>query len=237
MLHWLKPTDPPDSFPDPEQALEEPDGLLAIGGDLSMPRLLAAYRAGIFPWYQDDQPIMWWSPDPRAVLFPAELHISRSLRKTLRQNRFSISIDADFAGVIDACADNRSDSGTWITTEMASAYQKLHDHGYAHSVEVWADGQLAGGLYGVNIGRIFFGESMFSRMTDASKIALVQLVCVCRGFGIRLIDCQVSSAHLANLGSRQIARTAFRELLQRYTPFPSPSGWPRSGGKTSDLPA
>ena len=234
-LHWLDAGDPPDSFPDPDLALEEPDGLLAIGGDLSVTRLLAAYREGIFPWYQDDQPIMWWSPNPRAVLFPGELHVSRSLRRTLRKNIFSVSIDCDFAGVISGCANSRSDSGTWITPEMASAYQRLFDQGHAHAAETWSDGELIGGLYGVNIGRVFFGESMFSRTANASKVALVKMVSTCRELGIELIDCQVASTHLASLGSRQISRTAYRDLLRRYTAFPSPPGWADPVRETADL--
>jgi len=234
-LHWLKPTDSPDNFPDPDQALEDPDGLLAVGGDLSVTWLLSAYRRGIFPWYQDDQPILWWSPDPRAVLFPREFHISRSLRRTLRRNRFSVSVDCDFAGVIDGCAAQREDAGTWITPDMASAYQRLHDEGHAHAIETWSDGELVGGLYGVNIGRVFFGESMFSVSTDASKVALVKLVSICRQLGIELIDCQVASTHLASLGSRQISRQEFCALLKRYRQFPSPTGWACPYGKTSAL--
>jgi leucyl/phenylalanyl-tRNA--protein transferase len=234
-LHWLKPTDPPDGFPDPNLALTNPNGLLAIGGDLSVARLLAAYRNGIFPWYQDDQQIMWWSPDPRAVLFPAELHISRRLKRTLRQDRYSVSVDLDFAGVIAGCADSRSETGTWITAEMVDAYKSLHEHDHAHSFEVWKDDELVGGLYGVNIGQVFFGESMFSRADDASKIALVHLVALCREFGIQLIDCQVASAHLASLGSRQIDRNAFRNLLDRFTQFPAPANWRHSRWKTTQL--
>ena len=143
-LHWLKATDSPESFPDPGQALKDPDGLLAVGGDLSVARILAAYRRGIFPWYQDDQPILWWSPDPRAVLFPREFHVSRNLRRTLKRNRFSVSVDCDFAGVIAGCAAHRADSGTWITADMADAYQCLHDEGHAHAVEIWSDGGWSG---------------------------------------------------------------------------------------------
>jgi len=234
-LHWIKATDPPDHFPDPDKALTEPDGLLAVGGDLSMERLLAAYRQGIFPWYQDDQPILWWSPNPRAVLFPAELHVSRSLRRTLRKNRFMVSVNQDFTGVITGCAAERSDAGTWITTDMVTAYQQLHDAGHAHSMEVWRDKQLVGGLYGVNIGRVFFGESMFSLQTDASKVALVLLIRICRDLGIDLVDCQIASSHLASLGSRQISRTEFHKLLRRYTQFPSPSDWAHAKIATSDL--
>jgi leucyl/phenylalanyl-tRNA--protein transferase len=234
-LHWLKPTDPPDSFPDPELALAEPDGLLAVGGDLSVPRLLAGYREGIFPWYQDDQPIMWWSPDPRAILLPAELHVSRSLRRSLRRNRFAVSVDADFAGVISGCAEIRADPGTWITADMASAYRELYAQGHAHSIETWLGDELAGGLYGVSIGRVFFGESMFSRVDDASKTALVQLVRVCRELGIQLIDCQVASAHLASLGSRQIPRSSFLDQLRRNTLFPTPADWARPRVETARM--
>ena len=234
-LHWIKTTDPPDHFPDPDQALTDPDGLLAVGGDLSVERLLVAYRQGIFPWYQDDQPILWWSPNPRAVLFPSELHISRSLRRTLRKNRYTVSIDQDFAGVIDGCATERSDAGTWITRDMAQAYLQLHDAGHAHSMEVWRDKDLIGGLYGVNIGRVFFGESMFSRQADASKVALVLLIRICHDLRIDLVDCQITSSHLSSLGSRQISRAEFHKLLRRYTQFPSPSGWSRTNVTTRDL--
>jgi leucyl/phenylalanyl-tRNA--protein transferase len=234
-LHWLSADDPPDEFPDLGLALDDPNGLLAVGGDLSVPRLLSAYRAGIFPWYQDDQPILWWSPDPRAVLFPNELHVSRSLRRTIRKNRYTVSIDHDFSGVISACAASRSEDGTWITADMAAAYKRLHEEGHAHAAETWLDGELVGGLYGVNIGRVFFGESMFSRRADASKVALVQLVCACRELGIRLIDCQIASSHLASLGSRQISRKAFGDLLHRYTAFSSPSKWARPAMQTAEL--
>jgi len=234
-LHWLEPTDPADSFPDPSRALAEPPGLLAVGGDLSVARLLAAYRRGIFPWYQDDQPILWWSPDPRAVLFPAELRISRSLRKTLRRSEYSVSLDQDFAGVIAGCAEDRADPGTWITADMLDAYAALHRAGHAHSVETWHHGQLVGGLYGVSLGAVFFGESMFSRRTDASKVALVKLVSVCRTIGVELIDCQLASSHLASLGSRQIARDEFQNLLHRYIGFPAPDGWAEPAAGTDDM--
>jgi len=226
-LRWLEPSDPADSFPDPSTALTDPDGLLAVGGDLSIPRLLSAYQRGIFPWYQDNQPILWWSPARRAVLFPQDLHISRSLTKTLRQNRFDVSVDRDFAGVVGQCASTRTESGTWITPDMASAYGELHKAGHAHSVETWLGNELAGGLYGVNIGAVFFGESMFSRYSDASKIALVALVHHCQERGIRLIDCQLPSAHLSSLGIRQIPRRHFLELLARHTVFTAPSDWSR----------
>ncbi len=222
---WLEPADPPDSFPDPDCALQDPDGLLAVGGDLSADRLLAAYQRGIFPWYQDDQPILWWSPSSRAVLFPQDLRISRSLKKTLRKDRFRISIDANFGDVITACAEIRSDTGTWITPEMIAAYRDLHDRGHAHSVETWLDDELIGGLYGVNIGRVFFGESMFSQATDASKVALVGLVTHCQALGIQLIDCQHATAHLTSLGSRVISRQSFLKLVARHRVFSAPSGW------------
>ncbi|MEO6696524.1 MAG: leucyl/phenylalanyl-tRNA--protein transferase, partial [Gammaproteobacteria bacterium] len=171
---WLSPED--QIFPDVNLALREPDGLLALGGDLSPERLLAAYRKGIFPWYNEGQPILWWSPDPRAVLFPSRVKISRSLRKTLRQGRYRITLDQAFRSVIEGCAAPRNGvPGTWISRAMMEAYTELHERGYAHSVEAWRDGQLVGGLYGVALGRVFFGESMFSRSPDASKVALASL--------------------------------------------------------------
>ncbi|MFW2404602.1 MAG: leucyl/phenylalanyl-tRNA--protein transferase [Gammaproteobacteria bacterium] len=234
-LHWLDPTDPPDSFPDPHLALREPDGLLAVGGDLTPERLLAAYRRGIFPWFQDDQPILWWSPDPRAVLFPAEIRISRSLRRTLRRGTFEVSVNQDFAGVIAGCAADRDQPGTWITEDMLHAYSDLHRSGHAHSIETWRDGELVGGLYGVSMGGVFFGESMFARETDASKVALTQLTGLRRELGIELIDCQVASAHLASLGARQISRVEFQERLRRLTPYPAPRNWTRPASGTSGL--
>ncbi|MBT8442222.1 MAG: leucyl/phenylalanyl-tRNA--protein transferase [Gammaproteobacteria bacterium] len=234
-LHWLDPADPPDSFPDPRLALSEPDGLLAVGGDLAPERLLAAYRRGIFPWYQDDQPILWWSPNPRAVLFPAEMRISRSLRRTLRRNTFDVSVNQDFAGVIAGCAAERDQTGTWITEDMLQAYTTLHRSGHAHSIETWHDGKLVGGLYGVSIGGVFFGESMFARATDASKVALTQLTAMRRDMGIELIDCQVASAHLASLGARQISRTDFQAQLRRLTVYPAPQNWTRPAAGTRDL--
>jgi len=176
-ITWLSPHDAPESFPPLEQALEDPAGLLAAGGDLSSERLLAAYRRGIFPWYSPGQPVLWWSPDPRAVLFPEEFRVSRSLAKTLRNGGFSTSVDRDFPAVIDGCAAPRPASpGTWITSEMRSAYLELHRLGHAHSIEIYREGNLAGGLYGVRLGGVFFGESMFSRERDASKTALARLV-------------------------------------------------------------
>jgi leucyl/phenylalanyl-tRNA---protein transferase len=214
-ITWLSPHDAPEWFPPPEQALEDPPGLLAAGGDLSVARLLAAYRRGIFPWYSPGQPVLWWSPDPRAVLFPEEFHRTRSLAKTLRNAGFSTSIDRDFAAVIDGCAAPRTSSpGTWITSEMRAAYLALHRSGHAHSVEAWRDGALAGGLYGVRLGGVFFGESMFSRVRDASKVALAHLVAVCPRNSVAVIDCQLYSRHLASLGARTIPRSQFQALLR-----------------------
>jgi len=210
----LSPADPGQAFPDVNLALREPDGLLAVGGDLSTARLLAAYRQGIFPWYSEEQPILWWSPDPRSVLFPAALKVSRSLRKTLNQERFRVTLDQAFNAVIRACAEPRADSsGTWITAEMARAYADLHAEGAAHSVECWQDNRLLGGLYGVAIGRVFFGESMFSRVSNASKVAFCQLVRQLQAWDFGLIDCQVYSGHLASLGAEEIPRRRFVEYL------------------------
>ena len=213
-ITYLHPDDPPDTFPDPSTAAGEPDGLLAVGGDLRPERLLAAYRRGIFPWYEAGQPILWWSPDPRAVLLPAELHISRSLRRTLRSDRYRVSVDTAFTRVIDACADLRAGAGTWITPEMRSAYVHLHQLGHAHAVESWLGDQLVGGLYGIAIGGVFFGESMFSSADDASKVALVRLVRLLESRGVELIDCQVATGHLATLGSRVLPRRDFLDRIQ-----------------------
>lgn len=220
-LHWINPAEEEHRFPDVNQALAEPDGLLAIGGDLSPGRILAAYRQGIFPWYSEGQPILWWSPDPRTVLFPDQLTLSRSLRKTLRRKCFDITWDTAFTEVIDACAAPRPDAeGTWITAEMADAYTRLHELGYAHSVEARVDGALVGGLYGIALGRVFFGESMFSRRSDASKVAFAHLVHRLRLLGFALIDCQVYSPHLARLGARAIPRDRFIALLRQHTGEP-----------------
>ncbi len=215
-ITWLSPQDSPEWFPPLEQALDEPAGLLAAGGDLSPARLLAAYQRGIFPWYSPGQPVLWWSPDPRAVLLPEEFRRSRSLGKTQRNGGFRVAIDTDFQATIDYCAAPRPHSlGTWITSEMRSAYVELHRLGYAHSVETWRGGQLVGGLYGVRLGGVFFGESMFSRERDASKIALARLVTVCRSNSIEVIDCQLSSRHLESLGARTLPRVQFQALLAR----------------------
>jgi leucyl/phenylalanyl-tRNA--protein transferase len=220
---WLSPQDAPEWFPPLEQALDEPPGLLAAGGDLSPARLLAAYQRGIFPWYSPGQPVLWWSPDPRAVLFPDEFNCSRSLAKTIRNGGFEVAMDRDFAATIDACAAPRLHApGTWITHEMRNAYLRLHRLGQAHSIETWREGRLAGGLYGVRLGGVFFGESMFSRERDASKVALAHLVEVCLRNSIAVIDCQLPSPHLASLGSRTIPRQQFQALLREHISPESP---------------
>ena len=219
---WLSVQDAPEWFPPPEQALEDPPGLLAAGGDLSPERLLAAYRRGIFPWYSPGQPVLWWSPDPRAVLFPEEFHCSRSLARTLRNGGFETSLDRDFTAVIDGCAAPRAASpGTWITSDMRAAYLTLHRLGCAHSLEVWQEGKLAGGLYGVRLGGVFFGESMFSAVRDASKVALARLTAVCLRNSIAVIDCQLYSRHLGSLGARTIPRAQFQRLLREQAALPS----------------
>ena len=197
-------------FPTPEQALREPNGLLAAGADLSPGRLLAAYRQGIFPWFNAGEPILWWSPDPRMVLRPDGFKLSRSLAKTLRSGRYAVSFDRAFTEVMQACAAPRDgQAGTWIQPEIVAAYTALHRLGYAHSVESWRDGQLVGGLYGVAIGRMFYGESMFSRQADASKVALAHLCAGLTAAGFGLIDCQMKTAHLASLGADEIPRAEF----------------------------
>ncbi|MEL6448108.1 MAG: leucyl/phenylalanyl-tRNA--protein transferase [Pseudomonadota bacterium] len=214
-LYWLG-TQPGVDFPDPESALDEPNGLLAAGGDLAVERLLAAYQRGIFPWYSEGQPILWWSPDPRMVLRPAEFHASRSLRRTLRRGDWSFTTNRDFEGVIDACAESRpGQEGTWITPAMRRAYIDLHQAGWAHSVEVCLDGQLAGGVYGVAIDGAFFGESMFHRLTDASKLALWYLCTLLERDGFAVLDCQMHTAHLETLGATNLSRQVFCELLSR----------------------
>ena len=224
-LLWIDPGDDSTPFPPPEQALREPDGLLAVGGSLSPRRLLAAYRVGIFPWYSEGQPVLWWSPDPRAVLYPGSLHVSRSLRRTVRGGRFSVTMDQDFAAVVDGCAAPRSDqSGTWITAPMRQAYLLLHRRGYAHSVEVRLDGELVGGLYGVALGGAFFGESMFSRCSNASKVALVYLDATLAASGFRVIDCQIPSEHLLRLGAVEISRAVFSRILESTCVEPQRGG-------------
>jgi len=235
VIPWLDGDSP---FPPLESARREPNGLLAVGGDLSPRRLLEAYRRGIFPWFSEGDPILWWSPDPRMVLFPEELKISRSLAKALRNRPYEISFDRDFEGVIRACAAPREGQpGTWITPDMRSAYARLHQLGYAHSVEVRVDGELAGGLYGVALGAAFFGESMFARVRDASKIALVHLVGRLRAEGYGMIDCQMRTGHLASLGAREIPRAQFARRLRELVDYArAPGSW-RSEAEHGHVPA
>lgn len=224
MLPWLQGHDP---FPAVEQALREPNGLLAAGGDLSAKRLLEAYARGIFPWFSDDEPVLWWSPDPRMVLYVSELRVSRSLRKVIRSARFRVTCDQAFREVMAGCAEPRAgQDGTWITPAMEEAYGCLANDGFAHSVEVWESHELAGGLYGVAIGRMFFGESMFSRRDDASKVALACLVRQLERWGFLFVDCQMSTHHLRSLGAREIPRADFvRRIGQLVTQPPVPSPW------------
>lgn len=213
-------------FPPITLALRSPNGLLAAGGDLSPPRLLEAYRRGIFPWFSEGEPILWWSPDPRMVLFPGEFKTSHSLRKTLRKGRYEVRTDSAFEQVMRACAAPRADqAGTWIHKDMIAAYCELHRLGYAHSVEVWMDGQLVGGLYGMALGRMFYGESMFSFRTDASKIALAHLAAQLERWNFGMIDCQMNTRHLASLGAREIPRAEFIARLQDLINYPPVTAW------------
>jgi leucyl/phenylalanyl-tRNA---protein transferase len=213
---WLSERDSPEAFPPVDRALREPDGLLAAGGDLSPQRLLAAYRRGIFPWYSRGQPILWWCPDPRAVLFPERMKVSRSLGKTIRNRGFVTHVDTAFREVIRACGSSElRPGGTWLSAEMRAAYVKLHRLGYAHSVETWLDGRLVGGLYGVALGRVFFGESMFSTERDASKVALHRLCTELTTRSIEVIDCQMATPHLMSLGAELVPRADFIGLLSR----------------------
>ena len=220
-ITWLAPGGDREWFPPIDQALDEPEGLLAAGGDLSVARLLAAYRRGIFPWYSAGQPVLWWSPNPREILLPGEFKCSRSLAKTIRNRGFVVAFDRDFAGVVHACAERRENSpGTWITPEMHAAYCELHRQGHAHSVEVRLGDQLVGGLYGVLLGRVFFGESMFSRERDASKTALARLAESGKAAGLELIDCQLPTPHLRSLGSKPVNRREFSALVAKLASGP-----------------
>ncbi len=226
MIPWLRHGDP---FPPLEQALPNPNGLLAAGGDLKPERLINAYRLGIFPWSSIGQPILWWSPDPRMVLYVDEFHVSRSLGKRVRRAEYEVRVDSDFAAVIAQCAlvPRPGQGGSWITRDMVNAYVMLHERHYAHSVESYRDGRLMGGLYGIALGRVFFGESMFARATDASKVALFHLAGLLRERGVQVIDCQQETRHLASFGARPITRNVFaahlRELIHSTDP---PEGWP-----------
>ena len=227
-MRRIQRLDDGSDFPPSEEALDYPNGLLAAGGELTSQRLLSAYRRGIFPWYEEPQPVLWWTPDPRSVLFPDALHISRSLRKTLRRGALRLAVDSRFTQVMSQCAQLRLDGlGTWIDDEMIAAYSALHTQGHAHSIEILdADDSLVGGLYGVAIGRVFFGESMFSHVTDASKVALVALVDIMRRSGGQMIDCQVESDHLNSLGAQNIKRLDFeRHLAQTVDMDLDPGAW------------
>ncbi|MEO8305018.1 MAG: leucyl/phenylalanyl-tRNA--protein transferase [Betaproteobacteria bacterium] len=234
MIPWLRNN---DSFPPIHDALAEPNGLLAASEDVTPARLLEAYRRGIFPWYSGEQPVLWWSPDPRMVLFVEEFRISRSLNKRVNQQRWEMRADSAFRAVIEACAakPRRGQQGTWITPAIIDAYTALHRRGHAHSVEAWRDGRLVGGLYGVAIGRMFFGESMFADEADASKVALVHLIAMLRARGFPLVDCQQETAHLASFGARAISRQTFADLVAALVNSGAPDGqWrPVSAGGES----
>lgn len=228
-LHWLDPARPEEPFPPPEDALREPNGLLAIGGDLTPERLINAYTAGIFPWYNPDEPILWWSPDPRTVFTPHTIHVSRSLRRAINRKDYAVSLDLAFERVINACSAPRSGQrGTWLGPAMRQAYLRLHALGHAHSIEVWRDRRLIGGLYGVALGRVFFGESMFSRETNGSKLALAHLARELAARRFVLIDGQVGSPHLYRMGAFDLPRREFRQYLQAAKPeFAQPGRWER----------
>jgi leucyl/phenylalanyl-tRNA--protein transferase len=233
VLKWLDPGEP---FPPVEKALKDPNGLLAAGGDLSVERLLAAYRRGIFPWYSGHEPILWWSPDPRMVLYCAQLKVSRSLAKNVRNKGYEVRVDTAFREVLAGCSGARRDGGgTWLGEDMRKAYFALHRAGYAHSFETWRKGELVGGLYGVALGRMFYGESMFSRATDASKVALVALVEELRTRGFPLVDCQVKTPLLASLGAREIPRKSFLREIAALVNYAEATGkWSRT---TANVPA
>lgn len=216
----------PDEILFPDPSLAEPDGLLAVGGDLGPERLLTAYANGIFPWYSEHEPILWWSPDPRLVLFPQKLIVSRSLQQKIKKNVFSVRMDSNFEQVISACAETerRHEDRTWITDEMKIAYIELHRKGFAHSVETYFNGKLVGGLYGVSLGKAFFGESMFHTMTDASKVALYYLVEKAKEFGFIFIDSQVETTHMVSMGAELISRKKYLKLLKKAIQFPSCKG-------------
>ncbi len=219
MIPFLQPDSP---FPPIEMARRRPNGLLAAGADLSPQRLLDAYRHGIFPWYGEGDPILWWSPDPRQVLFVDDLHVSQRLRRRLKRGEFQMRANTSFREVMLACAEPREgQAGTWITAEMMDAYCALHGMGHAHCVESWHAGRLVGGIYGVQIGSMFFGESMFKRETDASKVALANLVGVLKRMGIQMMDCQQETPHTTSLGARTISRSAFKMILERSVDAPA----------------
>lgn len=234
---WLSDDDAVDTFPDVGDALSEPDGLLAAGGDLSSVRLLSAYARGIFPWYEEGQPILWWSPDPRCVLWPAEFHVSRRLRQQIRKSRAELRFNNAFSDVVRHCAGKRrSQQGTWITSDMRRAYEVLHSEGWAHSIEIWRDGDLKGGLYGICVGTVFFGESMFSKEANTSKMAMLGLATHMRSSGLELIDCQVVSQHLVTLGATLMPRAKFSAFLERACNPPCKyENWPREPIPVAEL--
>jgi len=234
---WLTDRDAPGEFPPVDQALREPDGLLAAGGDLATPRILAAYCRGIFPWYEEGQPLLWWSPDPRCVFLPGDLHIARRLRKEIRASTVELRINTAFADVIRACAGpRRYHRGTWITRDMLAAYERLHAEGWAHSIEVWDGAELLGGLYGLAIGRAFFGESMYSARTNASKYALLYMDNLLSAGTFGLLDCQVESRHLKSMGATTLPRQTFIEMLTKLVASAEPfENWPSGPTNASDL--
>lgn len=234
---WLTAADAPETFPPVDDALREPDGLLAAGGDLSTARILAAYRQAIFPWYDNGQPLLWWSPDPRCVFRPGDLHVSRRLRRDLLRSRCELRINSAFAEVIEACAGpRRHGQGTWITNDMRAAYVRLHAEGWAHSVEVWEEDELVGGLYGLAIGRVLFGESMFSRQSNASKMALLLVDRLLSSGVLGILDCQVQSSHLLSLGAITIPRAEFVERINALCDPPEPfAGWPMTPLQVAEL--
>jgi leucyl/phenylalanyl-tRNA--protein transferase len=234
---WLAPTDAPQAFPDVSRALREPDGLLAAGGDLGSERLIEAYRRGIFPWYEESQPILWWSPDPRCILWPADLHISRRLAREIRATSLTVRYNQAFAEVIRACAGpRRYQSGTWITSDMLAAFERLHREGWAHSIEIWDDERLVGGLYGLAVGKAFFGESMFSSAPNASKLALLALTRHMLANNVEILDCQVVSPHLATLGATTMPRREFVALLDRLCASPDRlTDWPPDALAVTEL--
>lgn len=236
-IAWLSESDPPDAFPPVEYALRDPDGLLAAGGDLGSARLLEAYRRGIFPWYEDGQPLLWWSPNPRCVFHPGDLHVSRRLQRELRGSDLGITFNTAFADVVCACAaPRRYSDGTWITPAMAEAYCRLHDEGWAHSIEIRAGEALVGGLYGIAIGRAFFGESMFSVLPNTSKMALLQLDRLMADGQLGLVDCQLTSAHLLSLGATVMPRASFTQLVAELCEPPEPfDDWPAAPVAIRDL--
>jgi leucyl/phenylalanyl-tRNA---protein transferase len=235
VVPWLRSS---SLFPPIDAALDDPNGLLAAGGDLSAERLLNAYRHGIFPWYNGGQPILWWSPNPRMVLFVDEFRPPRSLRKVVRQRRFEIRVDTAFRQVMAGCAEPRNgQSGTWITPQVIEAYTSLHEQGYAHSIESWREGALVGGLYGVTIGRMFYGESMFARESEASKVALVKLIALLKQMDMPLIDCQQETDHLARFGGRPVTRRAFAGWLGRLVHSSTPTqSWAEIAASSADEP-